>query len=302
MNPRNVPQIAVSAKPVRHQVDALGAIARSLKAAGYRVRETYDPQPPEQIVMLWAWGRAMTLREKCPNAIILCMDHAFMPNRAKGVWNAGWSTPDKECGLNGWGEHPIVDDDGARLRANKWDLFLNPRRVPHNKDLLFCGQVFGDAQIRGKIEDYGKWCRDTIKNFSGLGYRTSFRPHPVMVRRGTLAEYGNIGRTSTAKTLEDAFDQSSYCAAFNSNATTQAFMYGLESTVFNEGSMLWPVVGEPGRWASWEHRERWMQRLAYTQWTTEELENGTWLEYNRPIMHRLVEGGKSVPWSANLID
>jgi hypothetical protein len=238
----------------------------------------------------------MTLREKQHNAIILCMDHAFMPNRAKGVWNAGWSTPDKECGLNGWGEHPVIEDSGLRLRKHKWDRFLNPKRAEADKDLLFCGQVFGDAQIRGKVKDYAEWCRETIAELGSRGFRTSFRPHPVMINRGTVAQYGNVGRTSTQKSLDDAFDANTYCAGFNSNAVTQAFMAGLHCTVYNEGSMLWPCVGQPGRWASWDLREKWMQMMAYTQWTTEELEDGTWLEYNRPIMERLIQGDESRPW------
>ena len=296
LNPRSVPPIAVSIKPVRHQHDCLNAVADSLEAAGYRVRRTFDLQPPEKIVILWAWGRAMTLREKHPDAIIYTMDHAFMPNRAKGVWQGGWSTPDKECGLNGWGEHAVVDDAGVRLRTMGWDTFLKPRRVPCNSDVLFCGQVFGDAQIRGKVADYGEWCRETIKSYAGEGRKTYFRPHPVMVRRGTVAEYGNVGRISTEQSLESALERVGYCAGFNSNAVAQAWMAGVESTVFSEGSMLWPVVREPGKWADWSYRQRWMNYLAWTQWTTDELRNGTWLAYHAPILHRLVAGDKSRPW------
>lgn len=296
MTKRDTPWIAVRYKPVRHQYDCLTAVGESLQNAGYRVRFTEDTHPPEDIVITWAWGSAETLRQKHPNAIIYCMDHAFMPCRAKGVWQGGWSTPDKACGLNGWGEHAVIDDGGVRLREMGWDKYLNPRRVKMGKKLLFCGQVFGDAQIRGKLEDYGKWCRDTLSYLAGRGFDTRFRPHPVMINRGTLDQYGNVGRFSTNKDLWDDFDAHDYCAAFNSNAVAQAWMDGLEATVWSEGSMLWPVIKRPGEWADWELREKWMNHLAWTQWTTDELRNGAWLEAHAPILHRLVAGDQSRPW------
>lgn len=296
MKLRSVPQIAVQMKPVQHQVYNLGAIARSLTRLGYKVRETYDLNPPEAIVLCWAWGKAMDIRRTNPKAIICCMDHGHLPNRKQGVVNTGWSTHDMPIGLNGWGEHYVCDDGGARARELGWDKFLQPRRAPIDNSLVFMGQVFGDAAIRGSKVDYAQWCRDTIADLTKRGYKTRFRPHPVMVRRGTVAQYGNLGRISSEAGLYDALDMVSYCAALNSNAATEAFIYGIESTVYNGGSMLYPLVPEPGAWADWGRREKWFNMLCWTNWRLEELESGLWAEHNLPILHRLLEGGKAEPW------
>jgi len=297
MKPRDIPTIGIIARQIKHQVEATGALERCLTAAGYRTRLSFDRYAPEHIVICWSWGKAEEQRAKDPHKIILCMDHGYTWGRKQGFVNTGWSTSDKPIGLNGNGEHAVVDDGGERSRQYQWDGELYPLR-PEGKRALLLGQVFNDAAIRNQTIDYGEWLRGQYDRLVRDGYRVTFRPHPVMVGRGSEAvrKYGNLGRVSTNANLWDDLLNSDLAVGLNSNALVQAYTFGIRAEVFNSGSMPWPLIKEPGI-VPFEKREKWWHRMAYTQWTYKELEDGTWLHYHAPILHRLVEGDKSRPWA-----
>lgn len=299
------PAIGILAKPVRHQVAATGCIERSLKAAGYdRVRATYDFTAPEPIVFCWGWGKAKEVRAVNPGAVICCLDHGYTLDRKQHI-NTGWSIPSMRFGLNGFAEHPWVDDAGIRLKHKGWDRELQaPRLGPsgfHNKALVL-GQVYGDAMIVDHVEDYGAWLRDLILRLTEEGWDTVFRPHPIMVARGTADKYGNLGRRSPGGSLADDLARCDMVAAMNSNGLVQGFMSGLETRAWNKGTMLSPLMTEPGVPVSFNHRAQWAARLAFCQWSYEELDNGTWAEYNLPIMRRMVQDGTATPWHDRRID
>lgn len=282
------PAIAFLAKPRPHQVRSLGAIAATLKKHGYRVRETYDHTAPEPVVFCWSWGKAMIQRQKHPNSIICCLDHGYTPDRASLI-NTGWSVPSMHCGLNGFAEHAWVDDPS---RAEKhWPGVLEPRRKIGTGNALLLGQVYGDAMIVTQIEDYPGWLRERADELEGAGYRVTFRPHPVMVRRGLPNAYGNLGRLTGSRDLRADLLEADVVVGLNSNGLVEGFLAGVEPRWYNPGVMLAPLKED-----LWEARERWFHRLAWTQWHQEELDDGTWYKYHVSIMHRIVETGEVRPW------
>jgi hypothetical protein len=292
------PQIGIVAKPVRHQISATGALERCLTKAGYRVRASYDRVANEKIVFCWGWGKAKEIREVNPEAIICCLDHGYNWTRKQHV-NTGWSTPELQFGLNGFGEHPVVDDGGARSREKGWWDELAPVRESVTKDALLFGQVYGDAMIVDHVEDYGLWLKKISGELQEQGWRVFFRPHPIMVFRNQVERYGNLGRLSRHKDLYDDLRSVDYAVAMNSNALVQAYTAGVPRvTAYNKGTMLWPLIREPGRDADTDGalRDKWWGRMAWCQWAYDELENGLWLEHHAPIMHRLYEGDRPVPW------
>lgn len=286
------PQIALLAKPRPHQVRALNAIGACLRRNGYRVRESYDLTAPEPVVFCWSWGKAMIQRQKFPDAIICTLDHGYTRDRAKLI-NTGWSLPHMQCGLNGYAEHAVVDDP-SRAEA-RWPNEVEPVRPKGVKKALLLGQVYGDAMVATQIMDYGLWLRNTSEDLQAKGYDVTFRPHPVMVRRGQQGAYGNLGRVTGRTDLRSDLLSADLCVALNSNGLVEAYLMGIEARAWNAGSMLGPIM-RAGVTVPWEVRETWFHRLAWTQWAPEELEDGTWFKYHAPIMHRLVEKGEVRPW------
>lgn len=290
------PSIALLARPIKHQVSATGALERGLRAAGYRTRASYDLTAQEPVVICWSWGKAVTVRRTNPSAIICCMDHGYTRHRSKFI-NTGWSIPSMLCGLNGFAEHAVVDDGGERLRRYEWNEELRFAKLIGLRRALILGQVYGDAMIRNQVSDYGMWLRLLVDRLASEGWETTFRPHPVMLRRGDAMErYGNLGRASSNPDLWTDLGQNYAAYALNSNGLVAAYLEGLVAVPFNVGSMLSPIMNGLGEPVPFEKREPWFQRLAWTQWTVEELEDGTWLKHHAPILHRLVETGRCTPW------
>jgi hypothetical protein len=287
---RDLPPVACVSRPVPHQVKAMSSIAKALRERGINVRETYDRIPPEGVVFAWSWKWCKEILQKHPSAIVCTLDHGlFHPRNATTV--TGW------MGLNGHGEHPRVLDGGKRLDKS----LLRPWR-PASKRALILGQCFNDVQILDHLEDYGQWLRDRGEALQREGYEVHFRPHPVQ-RRNDLDRYPRFAPITNGHTVFDDIEQLGIgrVEGFNSNALLDSYMYGVPDVrVYNQGSMLWPVVDiETGK-ADTTRREPLAEMLAWCQWTTDEIASGVWADYHIPIMRRLLEQTPRAlrPWHA----
>lgn len=292
---RDIPPIACVTRPVPHQVKAMSAIAKALRDKGCVVRETYDRTPPESIVFAWSWKWCKEILEKHPSTIVCTLDHGLLHPRNETTVT-GW------MGLNGMGEHPVVDDDGARLRKMGWDNKVAPWRQG-GRTALIVGQCYNDVQILDHLEDYGSWLMERSEELREGGWDVQFRPHPVQ-RRNDLSRYPRFAPITQGKTIHDDINQLDVglVLGFNSNSLLDAFMAGVPRIhVHNRGSMLWPITDRHALVASVAHRQVLVERLAYCQWTPAEIANGEWAEYHLPIMRRLVEGQPHRPWFETLI-
>lgn len=288
------PEIACVTRPVPHQVKAMAPIAAALRARGYRVRETYDRMPPDEIVFVWGWGWAKEIKAKFPSTIICCLDHGYFHPR-KAYVNTGWQ------GLNGFGEHPVVDDP-RRLSGAGWDSVMRPwRRILVDGHKLFLGQVYQDASITEQVEDYGRWLQAREKDLEKEPGELIFRQHPVQARRGEPdTPYGNIGRRSSNADIYADFEKAKTVAAMNSNGLLDAFLYGVADVrLYNKGSMLWPICMDIDNYKQPRVtlRQRLAERLAWCQWNPDEiLSGGEWIRLHEPIMRRIHETGIHLPW------
>lgn len=288
------PPIALLTKPTFLRTRAQTALETCLRRKGYRTRADYGLHASEPVVFVWSWGKAMIVRQKNPDAIICCLDHGYTSRRAEYI-NTGWSVPSMGCGLNGFAEHAWVSDpDGTRARAMGLYEEVRPERRPGSRALLL-GQVYGDAMIVTQVRDYGEWLREMSQRLQDMGYEVTFRPHPVMVRRGQAHAYGNLGRLTGNRDLRADLSEADLAVALNSNGLVEAFLAGAAARAYNGGTMLAPILDGPD--ALFRYREPWLNKLAWTQWTPEELEDGTWYQHHAPIMHRLVETGECRPWN-----
>jgi len=272
----------------------MAPIANQLRKAGFRVRETFDRIPPEAIVFCWGNGWAKDIRAVHPDVTVCVMDHGLFHPR-KQTLVTGWQ------GLNGWGEHPVVDDGGQRLRAKNWSDNVKPWRKKGHYALIL-GQVYNDAAIVDAVEDYGNWLSARAADLRAEGWDVKFRPHPVQMRGNPERYPRDLGDVSRNPDLYSDLNEAGCVLAMNSNALLDAFLYGVQDVrLYNKGSMLYPISSEVSE-SSHERRpdpalrEQLANRLAYCQWYPEEIEDGTWIELHAPIIERLIQGKPVQRW------
>lgn len=145
-------------------------------------------------------------------------------------------------------------------------------------NIMLCGQVPWDASV--DFTDHIEWIYRTalaIREHTDKVIR--FRPHP----KAPLPKLGEMLAERIPKCyysdfpfLEDAPDTHAV-VTFNSNTAVEAALYGLPVFAADHGSMAWEIANKdlskldnPDT----PEREQWINDLAYTQWTPEEMRAG----------------------------
>jgi hypothetical protein len=67
---------------------------------------------------------------------------------------------------------------------------------------------------------------------------------------------------------------------FNSNTGVDAALFGRPVIAMDEGSMAWPVAGHQVTEIVMPDRSAWAARLAWCQWTMDEMRSGACQEAN----------------------
>lgn len=167
-------------------------------------------------------------------------------------------------GLNGRAKFPQIDDGGARWRKY-FEQYLKPWKQPASKLAVIMGQVRGDASLEGiSIID---WIMFTAKRLAGANYTPVFRAHP-----GDPAVIIPAIKKIDS-TLEQALESAALVVTYNSNSGVDAVLAGVPTFAADPGSMVWdvssrnflPITPDRGKWG---------ERMAFTQWLPDEIENG----------------------------
>lgn len=188
------------------------------------------------------------------------MEQAYVGDRFE--WTSyGWN------GLNGNARFHIEDDGGDRWRKHFPDM-LRPQKQDGDY-VLIMGQVQNDASLFGS-PDMDGWYRSVHRKAGNrLGLPVLFRDHPRA--RGQWAP--DLPRLSGS--LEDALDRAACVIAYNSNSLVDARLAGIPIIAGNRGTMAWPVSDTLANIGRSHDLEIWCHRLAWTQWTSPEIESGT---------------------------
>ena len=178
-------------------------------------------------------------------------------------------------GLNGRADfrNQGMPDDRALLLRKEHGLRCLAWRET-GKHVLLCGQVPWDASVE-MCENYPEWLKHITRRIRHHTDREiRFRPHPL----GPDLQIPGCSH-STVPLAEDLND----CWAtvsFNSNTGVESVIDGIPTFAFDEGAM---AKGMANMWlADLENpktpdRHQWLNDLAYTQWTPEEMKKGlTW--------------------------
>jgi hypothetical protein len=253
--------IVASAK-ADHQTSWGGAFANGLLKHGIDAEITSSPKPCDMLVLWGVRNKDAISRQRVACGTVCILERGYLGDRFR------WSSVSFGGGLNGRGEFRGVRDDAARFAENFGPMKPWVRRDGY---ALLIGQVPGDMSISHVNID--QWYRDTTAALRERAYEVRFRPHPVAIDRGFKARE-IPGAQIIGGTLAEAMQGASVVVTFNSNTAVESVIAGVPAIAADQGSMAWDVTSRlPGEIET-PPREEWAARLAWKQWTMDEMSSG----------------------------
>jgi len=240
-------------------------------------------RPKADVIVTWGWRRGK--QHKADGARVIVMERGYIGDRFQ------WSSLGID-GLNGRARFPVREDGGARFRKLGFDKYLQPERS-RGAYALVCGQVKGDMATEGvNLNEFYR--RAALALQANYGSRVVFRPHPKATdRRDKSGLLHGMIVQAAGGSLEDAFEHADCVAAYNSNALTDAALAGIPVIAADKGAMVWPIAGQGlddrprlFRTDKGGSRSAWAHRLAWCQWSLDEMASGAAWEALAPVVWR----------------
>ena len=150
------------------------------------------------------------------------------------------------------GDHHLPD----HTTADRWEAMgetLKPWKQRGSR-FIVCGQTETYSPHYLTPEDWYKSVR----------WATDFRPHPATM---------GINTHGPANDRMDNFD-GAVAVTLNSSIGVKCVIEGIPTITMDEGSMAWDVTGHSKDDIQMPAREEWAHRLAYTQWSDDEIREG----------------------------
>lgn len=237
-----------------HQHSWGGAFAAGLRRHGWKVEVTGQFKPAD-LAVFWGVRRETEMVDQRRHGGDICiLERGYVGDRFK------WTSVSFGGGLNGYGTFRGPHRDRAR-----WELLfpghLRPWRDRQDGYALICGQVAGDASLRGV--DIDMFYRSAIGSLRAAGFEPRLRPHPL----------SRDGRRP-ARALADDLAGARFVVTWNSNSAVDAVLAGVPVVTMDRGAMAWPVAGHEFALPPTPDREAWAHRLAWCQWSHEEMVSG----------------------------
>jgi hypothetical protein len=237
-------------------------MAQGIAAAGDSptISKSYRPTGFDAYMM---WGLKRRHYRQCVRdgkRRLVIVERAYLGDRLKEWASVGVG------GING-----LANFCNQDVLSDRWERYwrqdVKTWRTQGGYALII-GQVKGDAALYG-LDPY-KWAQEVVREASRYYDRVYFRPHPDCRVQQDI---------NGAKTLDGSLDQALEGAAVvithGSNVGVLAAMQGIPVVAMFKGSMAWDVASHS---ISAEHylgnRDDWGRRLAYTQWTQDEMRSG----------------------------
>lgn len=179
-------------------------------------------------------------------------------------------------------------------RLNQLGLSFSGWRENQNGHVLMMLQLPGDASLRGvNIYEWAEYCIEKIRSVSSKIIR--LRPHPLINTRPgdefyeffwKLYSNGVRGieySDSKQISLEEDLRNAACSIAFSSGSSVDSILNGIPTIACDPGNFAYEIssnfpenVTAPRKVNNDEVKE-WLGRLAYHQWTVEEMQTGqTW--------------------------
>lgn len=225
------------------------------------------------------------------------------------------SYPSYRIGVNGFLNNDgifYVDGKIDKTRLEKLrEISFFPKFAgwkEHKKgNILILLQLPGDASLRG--QRISEWLADTIDEIRSFTPRhIAIRLHPAMSGKGKneffselgdliCKNYSNLFWSDGSKTLDQDLSQAGVCISYTSGASIDAILLGVPVITVDEGNLAYEIssrkiedLNSP-RLASKEEVEDWLHKIANSQWTTKEIEDGTAWNHLRTVLSSIGVSG-----------
>jgi hypothetical protein len=211
--------------------------------------------------MALTWGLKHYKQLEKTYSKILVAECGFIGNRLEAC-SLGWN------GLNGRANFCIP----AEPSLKRFESFaeIKPWKSSGNC-IIIMGQVPGDASLRGK--NLAPWYLALAKNLNSI-YKLPvlFKPHPSCIKQ---RRHYSLELPYFTGTAQEAYTHAKYIAVWNSNSAVESVLAGCPTWTFDKGSMAWEVTGHKiTSPPPTPERLQWAARLAYCQWSPQELRSG----------------------------
>jgi len=173
----------------------------------------------------------------------LLVDRASVgdPDYVSLVWN----------GHGRRGDHKVPED----TRGRSLDIKLQPYNISGDR-IILCGQTETYSPQYDTVSDW----------YASVPEATHFKAHPA-------------GDNPTGLRAVRDFQKAKQVITLNSSVAVECVIKGIPTVTMDEGSMAWDVTShEPGV-HEYQDRGPWLEWLAWTQWSWDEIEQG------EPIAH-----------------
>lgn len=262
----------------QHQQTWGAAMVAGLKKHGIQVELLrYEQTAKCDFVVMWGWRHHRKVKGKP----ILLMERGHVPDRMQYT-SLGWN------GLARHGRYAAIDDGGARWRTH-WGHLLQPWNADGTYDLIL-GQVNGDQSLHGTNVE--QWADDVCRILRKRGREIIYRPHPIVVQRGH--RFHPKGAQPSRGSLAEDVAGASRVIAYCSTASVESVLAGKPTITMDAGAMAWEMTShgldEP---IVMPDREAWAHRLAWAQYTMEEIASGfAWEQVAtaNPLLDAMKEG------------
>lgn len=216
--------------------------------------------PPSELIVAWGvrvLADGMLAKLKAEGRDIVVLERAYLGDR----WE--WTSVSRGGLLSGRATFATVNDDGARWREN-FEHLMKPWKPSPDGHVLTCGQLINDMSLRncpnvfeiyGNIRTYYRQRKRPVK-FRGHPGADRIMPHHMQSLEADLA---------------GAYLQASY----NSNTGVIAVLEGVPVLALDAGSMVYELAThEIGEEPIFPDRTKWAHRIAWCQFTNDEMANG----------------------------
>ena len=260
--------------------DVFDKFIKSLRASGEQVWENKQA-PDADVAVIWSvlWqGRMRKYKDiwdryrKANKPVIVIEVGGIKRNK---TWKIGIN------GVNREADFANQTVDGERWK--KFDTTLKPWKQTGN-DIIICGQHTNSHQWRNN-PPMSKWFDEKITEIRKYTERPIVvRPHPrnhVEIDTTKYKDVKIVGPKRDRNTYDDTdlaerLNSAWALVSYSSNPAITAAMHGIPvyvseaSLSYEIGNTSFENINNPNM----PDREKWANQLAYTEWWTEEIEQG----------------------------